>query len=226
VVIKEIVPGGIADRNGHLRTGDHILQIGEVNIRGMTSKQVTQTFQQTGVLVRLMIARSVPEPPIFFRRDESIFPTDQLEKKIEHCNAATACLEEEGRIRKGKKKKEIEEIREEKEKKRLKEEIEENRRGRIKEIKEDRRERKERRKKEREEQEKKKEEEKSIRWKEALVDPWWAKYVHQVYTREEEEEKEKKEEERREEQRRREEKIKEEIKEERRKREEKIEEKW
>jgi C-terminal processing protease CtpA/Prc len=34
VVIKAIIPGGIAERDGRLQSGDHVLQIGEVNLRG------------------------------------------------------------------------------------------------------------------------------------------------------------------------------------------------
>lgn len=34
VVIKALIPGGIADRDGRLQCGDHVLQIGEVNLRG------------------------------------------------------------------------------------------------------------------------------------------------------------------------------------------------
>ena len=35
VVIKSILPGGIADKDGRLQSGDHILQIGDVNLRGL-----------------------------------------------------------------------------------------------------------------------------------------------------------------------------------------------
>lgn len=37
VVIKALIPGGIADRDGRLQCGDHVLQIGEVNLRGKLS---------------------------------------------------------------------------------------------------------------------------------------------------------------------------------------------
>ncbi|BES91019.1 PDZ domain (Also known as DHR or GLGF) [Nesidiocoris tenuis] len=39
VVVKTILPGGVADRDGRLQSGDHILQIGDVNLRGMGSEQ-------------------------------------------------------------------------------------------------------------------------------------------------------------------------------------------
>lgn len=34
VVIKALIPGGVADRDGRLQCGDHVLQIGDVNLRG------------------------------------------------------------------------------------------------------------------------------------------------------------------------------------------------
>lgn len=34
VVIKALIPGGIADRDGRLQCGDHVLQIADVNLRG------------------------------------------------------------------------------------------------------------------------------------------------------------------------------------------------
>lgn len=41
VVVKTILPGGVADRDGRLQSGDHILQIGEVNLLEMGSEQVS-----------------------------------------------------------------------------------------------------------------------------------------------------------------------------------------
>lgn len=33
-MIKALIPGGLADRDGRLQCGDHLLQIGDVNLRG------------------------------------------------------------------------------------------------------------------------------------------------------------------------------------------------
>lgn len=41
VVIKALIPGGVAERDGRLQCGDHVLQIGEVNLRG---KQAFKSF--------------------------------------------------------------------------------------------------------------------------------------------------------------------------------------
>ncbi|KAK9686273.1 PDZ domain, partial [Popillia japonica] len=59
VVVKTIVPGGVADRDGRLQSGDHILQIGEVNLRGLGSEQVASVLRQCGVHVRMIVARPI-----------------------------------------------------------------------------------------------------------------------------------------------------------------------
>ncbi|XP_046501324.1 inaD-like protein isoform X1 [Equus quagga] len=57
VVVRTIVPGGLADRDGRLQTGDHILKIGGTNVRGMTSEQVAQVLRSCGDSVRMLVAR-------------------------------------------------------------------------------------------------------------------------------------------------------------------------
>ncbi|XP_060536240.1 uncharacterized protein LOC132708127 isoform X2 [Cylas formicarius] len=59
VVVKTILPGGVADRDGRLQSGDHILQIGDVNLRGLGSEQVASVLRQCGVHVRMVVARPV-----------------------------------------------------------------------------------------------------------------------------------------------------------------------
>lgn len=59
VVVKTILPGGVADRDGRLQSGDHILQIGEVNLHEMGSEQVATVLRQSGTHVRLVVARPV-----------------------------------------------------------------------------------------------------------------------------------------------------------------------
>ncbi|XP_042207742.1 patj homolog [Homarus americanus] len=66
VVVKTILPGGVADRDARLQSGDHILQIGEVNLRGMGSDQVAAVLRQSGSHVRLVVARPIePTSPDF-----------------------------------------------------------------------------------------------------------------------------------------------------------------
>lgn len=59
VIVKTIKPGGVADRDGRLISGDHILQIGDVNLHDMGSEQVANVLRQSGTHVRLVVARPV-----------------------------------------------------------------------------------------------------------------------------------------------------------------------
>ncbi|RZC10194.1 hypothetical protein BDFB_014927, partial [Asbolus verrucosus] len=45
--------------DGRLQSGDHILQIGEVNLRGLGSEQVASVLRQCGIHVRMVVARPV-----------------------------------------------------------------------------------------------------------------------------------------------------------------------
>ncbi|CAF2877629.1 unnamed protein product [Rotaria sp. Silwood2] len=62
VVVKAIVPGSIVDKDGRIRTGDHLFQINNVCVRGMSSEQVAGILRQCSQQVRLVVARSVREP--------------------------------------------------------------------------------------------------------------------------------------------------------------------
>lgn len=59
VVIKALITGGVAERDGRLQCGDHVLQIGRVNLRGFSSEQVATVLRQTGAQVRIVVARPV-----------------------------------------------------------------------------------------------------------------------------------------------------------------------
>lgn len=59
VIVKTILPGGVADRDQRLLSGDHILQIGDVNLHEMGSEQVASVLRQSGTHVRLVVARPV-----------------------------------------------------------------------------------------------------------------------------------------------------------------------
>lgn len=62
VIVKTILAGGVADRDGRLNSGDHILQIGDVNLHDMVSEQVATVLRQSGTHVRLVVARPVGDP--------------------------------------------------------------------------------------------------------------------------------------------------------------------
>lgn len=59
VVIKALIPGSVSERDGRLQCGDHVLQIGNVNLRGFSSEQVATVLRQTGPQVRIVVARPV-----------------------------------------------------------------------------------------------------------------------------------------------------------------------
>lgn len=91
VVIKAMIPGGIAERDGRLQCGDHVLQIGDVNLRGFCSEQVATVLRQTGGQVRLIVARPVePTSPDYqaLASHAPIVPTkllsdpDELERQL------------------------------------------------------------------------------------------------------------------------------------------------
>ncbi|XP_030017617.1 multiple PDZ domain protein isoform X2 [Sphaeramia orbicularis] len=64
VIVKTILPGGIADQDGRLRSGDHILRIGDTDLYGMGSEQVAQVLRQCGNRVKLVVTRGpVDETP-------------------------------------------------------------------------------------------------------------------------------------------------------------------
>lgn len=81
VVIKAVIPGGAAERDGRMQAGDHVLQINEVALRGFSSDQVAQVLRQTGQQVRLIVARSVEPTSADFHAIPShapIIPTKLL----------------------------------------------------------------------------------------------------------------------------------------------------
>lgn len=93
VVVKTILPGGVADRDGRLLSGDHILQIGEVNLLGMGSEQVAAVLRQCGSCVRLVVARPIePTSPDAFNGPAPIVPTrilgdpEELERHLLQAN--------------------------------------------------------------------------------------------------------------------------------------------
>ncbi|XP_061093725.1 inaD-like protein [Conger conger] len=70
VVVRTLVPGSVADRDGRLRTGDHILCIGDTPTQGLASDQVVRVLQGCGSRVRMLVARDplgdpqpAPAPP-------------------------------------------------------------------------------------------------------------------------------------------------------------------
>ncbi|KAA8582458.1 hypothetical protein FQN60_006129, partial [Etheostoma spectabile] len=76
VIVKTILPGGIADQDGRLRSGDHILRIGDTDLYGMGSEQVAQVLRQCGNRVKLVVTRGpVDENPTLSAVMPVVLPT-------------------------------------------------------------------------------------------------------------------------------------------------------
>lgn len=97
VVIKALIPGGVAERDGRLQSGDHVLQIGEINLRGFSSEQVATVLRQTGSPVRIVVARPVEPTSPDYQALESHAPIvrtklltdpEELERHLETVNFA------------------------------------------------------------------------------------------------------------------------------------------
>uniref|UniRef100_A0A4W3JWT2 PATJ crumbs cell polarity complex component n=1 Tax=Callorhinchus milii TaxID=7868 RepID=A0A4W3JWT2_CALMI len=76
VVVKTVVPGGLADRDGRLRTDDHILRIGGTDVQGMGSEQIAQVLRNCGNRVRMVVARN-PQEDLSSSRDP-LPPQDRI----------------------------------------------------------------------------------------------------------------------------------------------------
>ncbi|NXM71125.1 MPDZ protein, partial [Serilophus lunatus] len=84
VIVKTILPGGVADQHGRLCSGDHILKIGDTDLAGMSSEQVAQVLRQCGNRVKLVIARGpVEEPPLPAVPPGTPVPTSTPEKQAD-----------------------------------------------------------------------------------------------------------------------------------------------
>ncbi|NXE36523.1 MPDZ protein, partial [Ptilorrhoa leucosticta] len=82
VIVKTILPGGVADQHGRLCSGDHILKIGDTDLAGMSSEQVAQVLRQCGNRVKLVIARGpVEDPPLPAVPPGTPVPTSTPEKQ-------------------------------------------------------------------------------------------------------------------------------------------------
>ncbi|CAN9500848.1 unnamed protein product [Ophioblennius macclurei] len=71
VVVRTVVQDSVAQQDGRLRTGDHILRIGDTPTTGLSSEQVVSVLQACGAHVSLLIGRDprgqtssgAPRPP-------------------------------------------------------------------------------------------------------------------------------------------------------------------
>ncbi|XP_041975812.1 patj homolog [Aricia agestis] len=77
VIVKTILAGGVADRDGRLKSGDHILQIGDVSLMEMGSEQVAGVLRASGSRVRLVVARAV-DPAALHASNAPVIPARLL----------------------------------------------------------------------------------------------------------------------------------------------------
>ena len=70
-----------------LKLGDHILQICDVNVRGLASEQVAAVLRQSGTHVRLLVARPLEELPLNAEQlDDGIFGSSLLSPIVQTRN--------------------------------------------------------------------------------------------------------------------------------------------
>ncbi|KAM8852417.1 tyrosine-protein phosphatase non-receptor type 13 isoform 1-T1 [Synchiropus picturatus] len=61
IYIKSLVPGGAAEQDGRIMTGDRLLEVDGSNLRGVTHQQAVECLKRTGEVVSLLLDR---EPTI------------------------------------------------------------------------------------------------------------------------------------------------------------------
>lgn len=84
VIVKTILPGDVADRDARLVSGDHILQINDVNLHDMVSEQVASVLRQSGTHVRLVVARPIdPAKVVQEMEGTAIVPARLLSDPVE-----------------------------------------------------------------------------------------------------------------------------------------------
>jgi len=75
-------------QDGRLQSGDHLLQIGDINVRGMGSEQVASVLRQSGTHVHLIVARGIIEPTMDFPPYAPVIPTTELTEHLRQLNEA------------------------------------------------------------------------------------------------------------------------------------------
>ncbi|CAB4065132.1 MPDZ [Lepeophtheirus salmonis] len=83
VVVKTILPDGVADSDGRLRAGDFILQINEHWLQGVGSEQVAAVLRGTGNVVKLIVARPITSENKDTSRSLPVLPILSLENREE-----------------------------------------------------------------------------------------------------------------------------------------------
>uniref|UniRef100_A0A8R1E9J0 PDZ domain-containing protein n=1 Tax=Caenorhabditis japonica TaxID=281687 RepID=A0A8R1E9J0_CAEJA len=90
VVVKTILPGSPADKDGRLQPGDHILQIGNINTHGMSSQQVATILRHQHPNVDMIVGRPIAyaDRPVDTPGIVDVTDADS----VEYVNGAVACV--------------------------------------------------------------------------------------------------------------------------------------
>ncbi|CAM9753813.1 unnamed protein product [Lampetra planeri] len=95
IIVKTILPGGVADRDGRLCTGDRILRIGDMDVRGKGSEEVISILRQCGTRVLLLVAHGEPgeqlpatPSPALAQTPPDLPPVDYIPSEASHSLAA------------------------------------------------------------------------------------------------------------------------------------------
>ncbi|XP_039991737.1 FERM and PDZ domain-containing protein 2 [Xiphias gladius] len=63
IYIKSLVPGGAAERDGRVHTGDRLLEVDGVSFQGFTYQQAVECLSKTGEVVTLVVERELMNLP-------------------------------------------------------------------------------------------------------------------------------------------------------------------
>ncbi|XP_038152289.1 tyrosine-protein phosphatase non-receptor type 13 isoform X2 [Cyprinodon tularosa] len=73
IYIKNLVPGGAAEKDGRIQIGDRLLEVDGSNLRGVTHKQAVECLKRSGEVVNLLLERE-PTVVLEHRADSSCLP--------------------------------------------------------------------------------------------------------------------------------------------------------
>lgn len=73
-------------QDGRLKSGDRLLQIGDVDVRELTTEEVATILRESGVYVGLIVARNVDIMPDISDPAAPVIPVEQLDEYLASIN--------------------------------------------------------------------------------------------------------------------------------------------
>ena len=73
-------------QNGRLKSGDRLLQIGDIDVRDLNTEEVAAVLRQSGAHVRLIVARNVDSVPDIPDPVAPVIPAGQLDEHLMSLN--------------------------------------------------------------------------------------------------------------------------------------------